>query len=177
MTPSAGGDPAVAQDRILEVFGETVIIRRDPAGQPIDAGVVAEIVPPGVGAPLHRHSREDEVCYVVEGAFRIWLGSEPIDVEPGRGGAAAAPSSPHLPEHQRWQRFAGRSATLDGDGQTEDEIAAAAPTFAEAAPGLPPTTGLPQSGELNRPCWTPRIKPANCSPLTCSRLTWSPASR
>ena len=70
-------------DRILEVFGETVIIRRDPAGQPIDAAVIEEIVPPGVGAPLHRHSREDEVFYVIEGTFRIWRGEEVLDVGPG----------------------------------------------------------------------------------------------
>jgi quercetin dioxygenase-like cupin family protein len=83
MTSSPGGDPAVPQARVLEVFGETVIIRRDPAGQPIDAAVVEEIVPPGVGAPLHRHSREDEILYVVEGTFRIWRGEEVLDVGPG----------------------------------------------------------------------------------------------
>jgi quercetin dioxygenase-like cupin family protein len=83
MTSSPGGNPAVPRDRILEVFGETVIIRRDPAGQPIDAAVVEEILPPGVGAPLHRHSREDEIFYVIEGSFRIWRGEEVLDVGPG----------------------------------------------------------------------------------------------
>src|SRR3954470_19421 len=83
MTSSPGGNPAVPRDRILEVFGETVIIRRDPAGQPIDAAVVEEILPPGVGAPLHRHSREDEIFYVIEGTFRIWRGEEVLDVGPG----------------------------------------------------------------------------------------------
>jgi quercetin dioxygenase-like cupin family protein len=72
-----------AGDRVLELFGETVIIRRDPAGQPMDAAVIEEIVPPGVGAPLHRHSREDEVFYVVAGSFRIWRGKETLDVGPG----------------------------------------------------------------------------------------------
>jgi mannose-6-phosphate isomerase-like protein (cupin superfamily) len=76
-------------NRVLEVFGETVIIRRDPAGQPIDAAVVEEIVPPGVGAPLHRHSREDEICYVIEGTFRIWRGEEVLDVR--AGGVALLP--------------------------------------------------------------------------------------
>ena len=70
-------------DRVLEVFGETVIIRRDPARQPMDAAVVEEIVPPGVGAPLHRHSREDEIFYVIEGTFRIWRGEEVLDAGPG----------------------------------------------------------------------------------------------
>jgi quercetin dioxygenase-like cupin family protein len=70
-------------DWVLEVFGETVIIRRDPAGQPLDAAMIEEIVPPGVGAPLHRHSREDEVFYVIDGTFRIWRGEEVLDVGPG----------------------------------------------------------------------------------------------
>ena len=65
------------------MFGETVIIRRDPAGQVLDAAVVEEIVPPGVGAPLHRHSREDEISYVVAGSFRIWRGEEVLDIGPG----------------------------------------------------------------------------------------------
>ena len=61
------------EDQVLQVFGETVIIRRDPgSGQPLDGAVIEEIVPPGVGAPLHRHSREDEISYVIEGTFRIW---------------------------------------------------------------------------------------------------------
>ena len=49
-------------DRILAVFGETVIIRQDPQARTVNAAVIEEIVPPGVGAPLHRHSREDEIC-------------------------------------------------------------------------------------------------------------------
>ena len=81
------------EDQILQVFGETVIIRRDPgAGQPLDAAVIEEIVPPGVGAPLHRHSREDEISYVIEGTFRIWREQEVFDVGPG--GIAL------LPRHQ-----------------------------------------------------------------------------
>lgn len=70
-------------DRLLEVFGETLIIRRDPAGQPMDAAVVEEIVPPGVGATLHRHSREDEIFYVIEGSFRFWRGEKVLDAGPG----------------------------------------------------------------------------------------------
>ena len=73
---------------MLEVFDETVIIRRDPTGL-LDAAVIEEIVPPGVGAPLHRHSREDEISYVIEGSFRIWRGDEVIDV--GTGGVALLP--------------------------------------------------------------------------------------
>ncbi|KOF18563.1 germin [Ensifer adhaerens] len=74
------------------MFGETVIIRGDPAGALLDVAVIEEIVPPSVGAPLHRHSKEDEVSYVVEGMFRFWRGDEVLDVGPG--GIA------FLPRHQ-----------------------------------------------------------------------------
>ncbi|HET9535335.1 MAG TPA: cupin domain-containing protein [Mesorhizobium sp.] len=87
--PNASGPPG---DRVLEVFGETVIIRGDPAGALVDAAVIEEIVPPGGGAPLHRHGREDEICYVIEGTFRIWRGDDVLDVGPG--GIAL------LPRHQ-----------------------------------------------------------------------------
>ena len=93
MTPSTAGEASAAGDRALAVFGETVIIRRDPAGQLLDAAVVEEIVPPGVGAPPHRHSREDEVSYVIEGRFRIWRGEEEV-IDVGPGGVAL------LPRHQ-----------------------------------------------------------------------------
>ena len=86
------GRNALGADRVLEVFGETVIIRRDPAGALVDAAVIEEIVPPAVAAPLHRHGREDEISYVIEGTFRIWRGDEVLDVGPG--GIAL------LPRHQ-----------------------------------------------------------------------------
>ncbi len=79
-------------DRALEVFGETVIIHRDPAGALVDVAVIEEIVPPAVAAPFHRHHREDEISYVIEGTFRIWRGDEVVDVGPG--GIAL------LPRHQ-----------------------------------------------------------------------------
>jgi hypothetical protein len=44
MTPSTAGEASAVADRVLAVFGETVIIRRDPAGQLLDAVVIEEIV-------------------------------------------------------------------------------------------------------------------------------------
>ncbi|WOS66202.1 cupin domain-containing protein [Sinorhizobium fredii] len=84
--------PKAQADRVLEVFGETVIVRGDAGDALLDAAVIEEIVPPSVGAPLHRHSREDEISYVIEGTFRIWRGDEVLDVGPG--GVAL------LPRHQ-----------------------------------------------------------------------------
>ncbi len=92
MAELARSSPQARADRAFQVFGETVIIRRDPAGALINAAVIEEIVPPGVGAPLHRHSSEDEISYVIEGTFRIWRGDEVLEVGPG--GIAL------LPRHQ-----------------------------------------------------------------------------
>lgn len=83
MSEPAGTDPDAPGDQKLEVFGETVIVRRDPLGSPLDASVIEEIMPPGVAGPWHRHSREDEVSYVIEGTFRIWRGEEVFDIGPG----------------------------------------------------------------------------------------------
>ncbi len=84
--------PGTHVDRALEVFGETVVIRSDPAGALVNVAVIEEIVPPAVAAPFHRHDREDEISYVIEGTFRIWRGGEVFDVGPG--GIAL------LPRHQ-----------------------------------------------------------------------------
>ena len=75
--------PAAPGDQTIEVFGETIIIRRDPLGSALDASVIEEVVPSGVAGPWHRHSREDEVSYVIEGTFRIWRGEEVFDLGPG----------------------------------------------------------------------------------------------
>lgn len=91
MAEPGSNAPRIQGDCALEVFGETVIIRRDPAGA-LDAAVIEEIVPPGVAAPLHRHGREDEISYVIAGAFRLWRGDDVFDVGPG--GIAL------LPRHQ-----------------------------------------------------------------------------
>lgn len=71
MTATGGDATESSADQVFETFGETLIVRHDPAGSLLDAAVVEEVVPPGGVAPLHRHSREDESCYVIEGAFRI----------------------------------------------------------------------------------------------------------
>lgn len=84
--------PEPLGDQVLEAFGETGIIRREPLGAPLDVSVIEEITPPGVFAPWRRHTREDEMCYVIEGAVRIWRGEEMFDIGPG--GVAL------LPRHQ-----------------------------------------------------------------------------
>lgn len=83
MTAPEAHPTGATRHEALEVFGETVIIRNDPLGSPLDAAVLEEVVPPGVAAPWHRHSQEDEVSYVIEGTFRVWRGDEVFDLGPG----------------------------------------------------------------------------------------------
>src|SRR5688572_10224926 len=78
--PGASGPKG---NRVLEVFGETVILHGEPKGRGVDASVMEERVPVGVGSPHHRHEREDEISYVLEGTFRIWKGQDVFDVGPG----------------------------------------------------------------------------------------------
>jgi mannose-6-phosphate isomerase-like protein (cupin superfamily) len=89
MTRSSRKAPDTAVHQAFDVFGETVIIRQDPSGPLLNASVIEEIVPPSGAAPLHRHSREDEICYVIEGNFRIWRGDDVVEV--GQGGIAFLP--------------------------------------------------------------------------------------
>jgi mannose-6-phosphate isomerase-like protein (cupin superfamily) len=42
-----------------------------------------QILPLGVGMPLHMHHNEDETFYVVDGNMTIWVGGKRIDAKPG----------------------------------------------------------------------------------------------
>ena len=47
-------------------------------------------IPPGDGPPLHRHQREDELFYILEGRFKFSIDGREFIAEPppgGRGGA------------------------------------------------------------------------------------------
>lgn len=66
----------------------SVLARREWTGGAY--GLIEAIVPPGVGAPMHTHSREDEAFYVIEGE----LGVRHRRNE-GHGGVRGLP--PHAP--------------------------------------------------------------------------------
>jgi mannose-6-phosphate isomerase-like protein (cupin superfamily) len=42
-----------------------------------------QILPPGIGMPLHVHHNEDETFLVLEGRVTIWIGDKRIDAIPG----------------------------------------------------------------------------------------------
>ncbi len=45
--------------------------------------VFEQVTPAGWGPPRHIHSREDEVVYILEGTYEIWLGDERRTVSAG----------------------------------------------------------------------------------------------
>jgi mannose-6-phosphate isomerase-like protein (cupin superfamily) len=83
-----------AHDTSGSLFASTLVGREVAA--PNAAIVIAEWIDPGGGtdpplyiAPLHIHHEDDEAWYVLEGALRIRLGEDEVEVE--AGGAALVP--------------------------------------------------------------------------------------
>jgi mannose-6-phosphate isomerase-like protein (cupin superfamily) len=65
------------------VFGEVTVVIRVSAEDSGGAMTVLEEVPPMVDTPLHVHSREDELFYIVEGEHIITLGERELRLGPG----------------------------------------------------------------------------------------------
>jgi mannose-6-phosphate isomerase-like protein (cupin superfamily) len=79
------------------VFGEVTVVIRVSAEDSGGAMTVLEEVPPMVDTPLHVHSREDELFYIVEGEHVITLGERELRLGPGE--AIFAPRG--IPHAQR----------------------------------------------------------------------------
>jgi mannose-6-phosphate isomerase-like protein (cupin superfamily) len=79
------------------VFGEVTVVIRVSAEDSGGAMTVLEEVPPMVDTPLHVHSREDELFYIVEGEHIITLGERKFRLGPGE--AIFAPRG--IPHAQR----------------------------------------------------------------------------
>jgi quercetin dioxygenase-like cupin family protein len=76
--PSTGG---LREEKL--VFGEVTIVIRVTAEDSGGAMTVLEEVPPMVDTPLHVHSHEDELSYVVEGEHIVQRGAEEFRLGPG----------------------------------------------------------------------------------------------
>jgi mannose-6-phosphate isomerase-like protein (cupin superfamily) len=79
------------------VFGEVTVVIRLSAEDSGGQMTVLEEVPPMVDTPLHVHSREDELFYIVEGEHIITLGEQEHRLGPGE--AIFAPRG--IPHAQR----------------------------------------------------------------------------
>ena len=76
VTPSGGG-------RALNVLGETITVKAGPADTAGAYAVVEEQSPPGGGTPVHTHTTEDEILYVLEGQLELQRGQEKLVAGPG----------------------------------------------------------------------------------------------
>ncbi|HEY6771465.1 MAG TPA: cupin domain-containing protein [Solirubrobacterales bacterium] len=65
------------------VFGEVTVVIRVSAEDSGGAMTVLEEVEPMVDTPLHVHSREDELFYIVEGQHIVTLGQREHRLGPG----------------------------------------------------------------------------------------------
>lgn len=63
-------------------FGATLKLPGEATGD-LYAVVEHSLEPGSVGAPLHRHSLEDEVSYVIEGELTVQLGDQVLTATPG----------------------------------------------------------------------------------------------
>jgi mannose-6-phosphate isomerase-like protein (cupin superfamily) len=76
-----GGSERPREERLI--FGEVTVVIRVSAEDSDGAMTVLEEVPTMVDTPLHVHSREDELFYIVEGEHVITLGEREFRLGPG----------------------------------------------------------------------------------------------
>lgn len=68
---------------VLNVLGQTVTERITCEDSGGDYYVFDEITPPGMGVPPHKHSLDDEIVFVKEGEFEVYLDGIVSRVGPG----------------------------------------------------------------------------------------------
>lgn len=73
----------------LDILGQTVLVKLASGDTGGDAAVFHLTVPPMSGPPLHRHSREDEWFYVLEGTITVEIDGARSVLQ--AGGSAFAP--------------------------------------------------------------------------------------
>jgi mannose-6-phosphate isomerase-like protein (cupin superfamily) len=69
----------------LDILGEEVLVKLTNAA----AAIFHLTVPPMSGPPLHRHSREDEWFYVLQGQITADIGGQQIVLDAGGSGFAS----------------------------------------------------------------------------------------
>jgi quercetin dioxygenase-like cupin family protein len=67
---------AAPEGRTLNVLGHAVTIKLAREETNGDYYIFELVSPPGLGVPPHVHQHEDEVIYVVEGEFEVWIAGE-----------------------------------------------------------------------------------------------------
>lgn len=75
---------AAGQGELIQIGGFGTLVKAPAQATNGSVSVVEHTLEPGLlGAPPHRHSREDETSYVLEGQLTVQIGDEIATVEPG----------------------------------------------------------------------------------------------
>jgi quercetin dioxygenase-like cupin family protein len=74
---------AAGEGRTMNVLGHTAIVKLTRAETNGDNYTFEVVSPPGLGIPPHVHEHEDEVIYVLEGEYAIWLAGETFTATAG----------------------------------------------------------------------------------------------
>jgi len=90
----------------LDILGEPVLVKLASSDSEGAAAVFHITAPPMSGPPLHRHSREDEFFYVLEGVITFEIDGQRIETKAGDS-AYAARGTAHA-----YQNFAAETAKM-----------------------------------------------------------------
>src|SRR5687768_12844659 len=71
------------EGRAAWVVGDLYTVKASGADTGGAFALIEVIVPPQSGPPPHRHRREDEAIYVVEGEFEVYIDEQRLAAEPG----------------------------------------------------------------------------------------------
>jgi quercetin dioxygenase-like cupin family protein len=67
----------------LWFMGSLALVKSDAQSTAGRVAVIEHVSPPGSGSPLHRHTREDEWFYVIDGELTFAVGDEVIPAPTG----------------------------------------------------------------------------------------------
>jgi mannose-6-phosphate isomerase-like protein (cupin superfamily) len=73
----------------LDILGEDVLVKLTSADTNGAAAIFHLTVPPMSGPPMHRHSREDEWFYVLQGQITAKIGDRQVVLDAGGSGYAS----------------------------------------------------------------------------------------
>ena len=86
-TSEHGGTPPIALPpnggEALWFMGSLALVKSDAQSTGGAVAVIEHVSPPGSGSPLHRHTREDEWFYVIEGELTFAVGDDVIPAPAG----------------------------------------------------------------------------------------------
>ena len=73
----------------LDILGQEVLVKLTNADTNGATAIFHLTVPPMSGPPLHRHSREDEWFYVLQGRITVEINGQPVVLDAGGSGFAS----------------------------------------------------------------------------------------